>query len=81
MRETCEYNQTPTALNGRLAFTPSEVAEILGVDRGLVYRMIAAKKFSAIKVGVAYIVPRQSLNDFAIDRFYSAADLSGGGSR
>jgi len=81
MKETSVHNQTPTAFDGRIAFTPSEVAEILGVERGLIYRMIAAKKFFAIKVGVAYIVPRHSLDDVGTDRLYSAADLFSGGGR
>jgi excisionase family DNA binding protein len=66
MRETSVHNQTPTSFDGRIAFTPSEVAEILGVDRGLIYRMIAARKFLVIRLGASYVVPRQSLDHFAL---------------
>jgi hypothetical protein len=61
MRESCVQHQTPTAIDGRLAFTPSEVADIFGDDRGLIYRLIAARKIIAIKIGVGIIIPRQSL--------------------
>ncbi len=50
-----------TETYGRVAFTPSEVAEILGVDRGLIYRLIVAKKIDVIKIGASRIVPASSL--------------------
>ena len=81
MRESCVQHQTPTAIDGRLAFTPSEVADIFGVDRGLIYRLIAARKIIVIKIGVGIIIPKQSLDRLEIDRSHSVADLSTGGSR
>lgn len=66
MRETCVHNQTPTPTDERLAFTPSEVADIFEVDRGLIYRLIAARKIIVIKIGVGIIVPQQSLDHFAL---------------
>lgn len=50
-----------TETYGRVAFTPSEAAEILGVDRGLIYRLIVAKKIDVIKIGASRIVPASSL--------------------
>jgi excisionase family DNA binding protein len=58
VKQTHELKQTLERLDERIGFTPAEIAQILNVDRGLVYRLIAGKRIPALKIGSSCIIPR-----------------------
>lgn len=45
-----------------------QVAELLGVSRVQIVRLIQAKKIPATKVGRNYVISRKTLREYLIDR-------------
>ena len=44
--------------------TVQEVAQIMGIDRAAVYKLINENALSALKIGNAFKIPRSSLLDY-----------------
>lgn len=45
----------------RLAYSPEEVAELIGAHPNTVYRMLRGKKLHAVKFGRKWVIPLRSL--------------------
>lgn len=58
MEKLGEATQTPTLLR------VNDVAEKLGVNRNLVYKLISEKSLAALRVGRHLRVTEQAVNDF-----------------
>ena len=52
----------------KLLLKPSEVAQILGIGRSLVYELIARKEIPSIRVGRCIRVPSESLQRWIKER-------------
>jgi excisionase family DNA binding protein len=52
-------------VNEKIALNVSEVAELLGVSRPVVYQLIHREDFPAFKIGKRTLVPRLALEEWA----------------
>lgn len=48
----------------KLLLTPDEAAEVLGVSRSMLYRMLMRREILSVKLGAARRVPLQALQDY-----------------
>ena len=61
----------------RVLLKPSEVREVLGVGRSLVYQLISEGKIPSVRVGRCIRVPRASLEKWISDQGKAGSDQSG----
>lgn len=52
-------------LNRKVALNITEVAEVLGVSRSVVYQLIHRADFPSFKIGKRVVVPRLALEEWA----------------
>ena len=52
-------------LNQRITVSPLEAAELLGVSRPIVYRMMHRADFPVFKVGTKTLIPVKALKEWA----------------
>lgn len=52
-------------VNEKITLNVSEVAEMLGVSRPVVYQLIHREDFPAFKIGKRTVVPRLALEEWA----------------
>lgn len=52
-------------VNEKITLNVSEVAELLGVSRPVVYQLIHREDFPAFKIGKRTLVPRLALEEWA----------------
>lgn len=52
----------------RLAYSPTEAAQVLGVSRPTVYTLIRRADFPAFKVGNRTLIPVEGLRDWVRDQ-------------
>ena len=62
----------------RFSYSPAEVAARLGISRALVYRLIAAGRLRAVKLGARTVIPAAELERLLSEDSASAAQ---GGAR
>jgi len=56
---------TAAATHGRIAYSVSEVAELLGLSEKTVYRRIADGGIAATKIGTLWLIPSSWLEQFS----------------
>ncbi len=61
----------------KLLIKPSEVAQICGIGRSLVYELIARKEIPSIRLGRCIRVPIESLQRWLKDRENITSEISG----
>lgn len=69
----CQYTQGVN-LN-KLLLKPSEVTQILGIGRSLVYELIARKEIPSIRLGRCIRVPSESLQRWLKDQEYKSSEI------
>lgn len=65
---------TPKQQDARLAFGIDEVAEVWGVSRGLVERLVKSGELPSFKAGDRRLIARRSLDEFMGERSGSPSD-------
>jgi excisionase family DNA binding protein len=48
----------------KLAYTPHEAAEALGISRNLLYQLIGSGQLRSIKAGSRRLIPASAINEF-----------------
>lgn len=64
------------SINPRLAYTPAEAAEIMGVGRATVYRYLTDGTLPSLKIGRARRIRAEALHGF-LDRLETAQRSAG----
>lgn len=59
----------------KLLLKPSEVTQILGIGRSLVYELIARKEIPSIRLGRCIRVPSESLQRWLRDQEYQSSEM------
>ena len=59
----------------RLLLKPSEVAQILGIGRSLIYELIARKEIPSLRLGRCIRVPSESLQLWLKDQEYQSSEM------
>jgi excisionase family DNA binding protein len=59
----------------KLLLKPSEVTQILGIGRSLVYELIARKEIPSIRLGRCIRVPSESLKRWLKDQEYQSSEM------
>lgn len=59
----------------KLLLKPSEVTQILGIGRSLVYELIARKEIPSIRLGRCIRVPSESLQQWLKDQEYQSSEM------
>ena len=58
----------------KLLLKPSEVAQVLGIGRSLVYELIARKEIPSIRLGRCIRIPSESLQRWLKDQEYQQSE-------
>ena len=58
----------------KLLLKPSEVAQVLGIGRSLIYELIARKEIPSIRLGRCIRVPSESLQRWLRDQEYQSSE-------
>ena len=59
----------------KLLLKPSEVTQILGIGRSLVYELIARKEIPSIRLGRCIRIPSESLQRWLRDQEYQSSEM------
>lgn len=60
-RRTVEVAEPPTE---RQTYDVEEVARILGISRGIAYRMAREKTIPSLRIGRRLVIPKQAFNEW-----------------
>jgi len=55
---------SPYASVPKLAYTPHEAAEALGISRNLLYQLIGSDQLRSIKAGSRRLIPASAITEF-----------------
>lgn len=58
----------------KLLLKPSEVTQILGIGRSLVYELIARKEIPSVRLGRCIRIPSESLQQWLRDQEYRSSE-------
>ena len=60
VREMLEHNTSA----GRLAYSPEEAAELLGISRELIHDLLRTRQLGSVKAGRRRLISKRHLEDF-----------------